>query len=56
MHVHLAFSPVYYYNSSAEFPLGEAKMSKRIWVTAFLLAVSCSMLFSTLAYAVNDPK
>ncbi len=31
-------------------------MSKRIWVAAFVLAVSCSYVFCTLAYAVNDPK
>ncbi|MFK4651450.1 hypothetical protein ABIF97_001384 [Bradyrhizobium japonicum] len=31
-------------------------MSKRIWTTVFLFAVSFSYLFCTAAYAVNDPK
>jgi hypothetical protein len=31
-------------------------MSKRIWTTVFVMAVSCSYLFCTLAYAINDPK
>jgi hypothetical protein len=29
---------------------------QRIWTTLFTLAVTCSLLFSTVAFALNDPK
>jgi hypothetical protein len=38
--------------------LQEANMSRfhRIWVTVFTAAVTCSLLFSSVAFAINDPK
>jgi len=39
-------------------PAGEAKMTRyqRTWATLFTLAVTCSLLLSTVAFALDDPK
>jgi hypothetical protein len=29
---------------------------QRTWITFFTLAVTCSLLFSSVAFAINDPK
>jgi hypothetical protein len=37
----------------------EAKMKRlmqRTWLMLFTLAVTCSLLFSSVAFAINDPK
>jgi hypothetical protein len=38
--------------------LMEAKMTRfqTAWATLFILMVSCSVLFSNVAFALNDPK
>jgi hypothetical protein len=30
--------------------------NQRIWATLFTLAVTCSLLLSTVAFALDDPK
>jgi hypothetical protein len=39
-------------------PLEEVMMTRlqRTWTSLFILAVTCSLLFSTVAFALNDPK
>jgi hypothetical protein len=39
-------------------PCEEAEMVRfeRIWASLFVLAVTCSLFFSTVAFALNDPK
>jgi hypothetical protein len=32
------------------------RFMQRIWLTLFAFAVTCSLLFSSVAFAVNDPK
>jgi hypothetical protein len=32
------------------------KRFEKTWITLFTLAVTCSLLFCTVAFAVNDPK
>jgi hypothetical protein len=29
---------------------------QRTWATLFTVAVACSLLFSSVAFAINDPK
>ena len=57
LHVHLAFSPEFYY-ALVVTPAEEANMVRfqRIYAVMFSLAVTGALLFSTVAFAVNDPK
>jgi hypothetical protein len=32
------------------------KRFEKTWIALFALAVTCSLLFSSVAFAVNDPK
>jgi hypothetical protein len=56
--VHLAFSRRRYYNEREVTSLKEATVTRlqKIWVLLFTLSVTCSMLLSSVAFAINDPK
>jgi hypothetical protein len=46
------------YIARISLPLEEVTMtrSQTIWATLFTLAVTCSLLFTSVAFALNDPK
>jgi hypothetical protein len=57
--IHLAFrDTTYYIDHVTALASRRLKMTRlqKIWATLFTLAVTCSLLFSSVAFALNDPK